>query len=111
MMLRRELLKGNTETLLLSLLANGPKYGYQIVKELERRSGGYFSFREGTLYPALHRMERAGLVEGRWEPSPSGQMRRYYYITDKGRRQLEVLQREWRAFTRAVSLVILPEQA
>ncbi|MFN3973872.1 MAG: PadR family transcriptional regulator [Dehalococcoidia bacterium] len=110
-MSRRELLKGSTETLLLSLLVSGPKYGYQIVKEIERRSRGYFSFREGTLYPALHRMERAGLVEGRWEPSPSGQMRRYYYITDKGRKHLETLQREWEAFARAVTLVILPDQA
>ncbi|MCS7206431.1 MAG: helix-turn-helix transcriptional regulator [Dehalococcoidia bacterium] len=110
-MSRRELLKGSTETLLLSLLASGPKYGYQIVKEMEQRSHGYFSFREGTLYPALHRMERAGLIEGRWEPSPTGQMRRYYHITDKGRKHLQTLQQEWHAFARAVSLVILPEQA
>ena len=54
---RREMLKGSTETLLLSLLKNQPMYGYQIIKELEKKSQGYFRFREGTLYPALHRLE------------------------------------------------------
>ncbi|MCX8125897.1 MAG: PadR family transcriptional regulator, partial [Dehalococcoidia bacterium] len=60
----RELLKGNTDSLLLSVIGDGPMYGYQIIKELERRSNGYFQFREGTLYPALHRLERAGLITG-----------------------------------------------
>ena len=54
----RELLKGNTDSLLLCLISRQPTYGYQIVKELEKRSNGYFQFKEGTLYPALHRLER-----------------------------------------------------
>ena len=58
----RELLKGNTDSLLLSLLCQQPMYGYQIIKELGQRSQGYFNFKEGTLYPALHRLEEAGLV-------------------------------------------------
>ncbi len=58
----RELVKGNIEPLLLSLIGQQPMYGYQIIKELEKRSQGYFKFKEGTLYPVLHRLENAGLV-------------------------------------------------
>ena len=102
---RRELLKGSTKTLLLSLLVDEPMYGYQLVKEMEKRSSGYFRFKEGTLYPALHRLEADGLVEGRWDLSPNGQNRRYYHITDKGRPKLASMLEEWNLFTRAVNLV------
>jgi DNA-binding PadR family transcriptional regulator len=107
-MYRRELLKGSTETLLLSLAAREPMYGYKLVKEMNRLSDGYFRFKEGTLYPALHRLERDGLVEGRWQQAPNGQQRRYYYITEKGRFALDSLQEEWRRFSNAVNLVIQP---
>ena len=106
---RRELLKGSTETLLLSLLTDEPMYGYQLVKEMDRRSSGYFRFKEGTLYPALHRLERDGQVVGRWETSPNGQNRRYYYTTVKGRETLESMLEEWHLFIRAVSLVAEPD--
>ena len=102
---RRELLKGSTETLLLSLLANDSMYGYQLVKEMDTRSEGYFRFKEGTLYPALHRLERDGVVVGVWENSPTGQNRRYYHITVKGRARLKAMLDEWDMFTRAVNLV------
>ena len=58
-----ELMKGSSEPLLLCLIDQQPMYGYQIIKELERKSQGYFKFREGTLYPSLHRLERIGLIE------------------------------------------------
>ena len=61
---RRELLKGSTDTLLLSLLAEESMYGYKLVKEMDKRSSGYFQFKEGTLYPALHRLERDGMIQG-----------------------------------------------
>jgi len=102
---RRELLKGSTETLLLSLLAGEPMYGYQVVREIEKRSSGYFRLKEGTLYPALHRLERDELVEGSWGTSPTGQNRRYYYITAKGLNRLESMLKEWSQFTQAVNLV------
>lgn len=108
---RRELLKGSTETLLLSLLKNQPMYGYQIIKELEKRSRGYFKFKEGTLYPALHRLEASGLVRGRWERLPTGQERRYYHLTDKGLHLLEEQIAEWEGFTAAVSLITQPTVA
>jgi DNA-binding PadR family transcriptional regulator len=104
----RELLKGNTETLLLFLLKDQPMYGYQIIKELGKRSQGYFKFKEGTLYPALHRLEAAGLVSGRWEQLPSGKERRYYHLTDKGLHLLEEKVAEWRGFSAAVNLVMQP---
>src|SRR5437870_1138675 len=97
----RELLKGSTDALLLSLLAKEPMYGYQLVKELERRSQGYFQFREGTLYPALHRLEKDGLIKGEWQASPSGQPRRYYRLTDKGASALESRLSQWQGFARA----------
>ena len=107
-MYRKELLKGNTETLILSLLTEESMYGYQLVKEMEVRSSGYFQLKEGTLYPALHRMERDGLVEGRWEESPSGRSRRYYFITAVGQERLESMLREWDLFARAVNLIARP---
>lgn len=108
---QRELLKGSTESLLLALLVEQPMYGYQIVKELERRSEGFFQFREGTLYPALHRLEKDGLVEARWQMSPNGHRRRYYFITDKGSVELERRLSVWHGFSAAVSRVLAPDRA
>ncbi len=104
----RELLKGSTETLLLCLLRNQAMYGYQIIKELKKRSEGYFRFKEGTLYPALHRLEAAGLIKGSWERLPTGKERRYYHLTEKGVRLLGVKVAEWRGFSTAVNLVMRP---
>lgn len=103
---QRELLKGNTDSLLLSLLQEEPMYGYRLIKEIEQRSRGYFKFREGTLYPALHRLEKEGLVAGSWQPTASGQDRRYYHLTPKGQQVLEAKMAEWRGFSAAVNLVI-----
>jgi len=86
-------------------------YGYQILKELERRSQGYFKFKEGTLYPALHRLEKAGLITGRWQTLPSGRQRRYYHITDKGNRLLVVKRDQWQDFLTAMNLIIQPASA
>ena len=107
-MYRKELLKGSTETILLALLVDGPMYGYQLVEEMDTRSSGYFRFKEGTLYPALHRLERDGLVEGIWENSPIGQSRRYYHITPQGQEKLESMLQEWDLFTKAVNLIAQP---
>ncbi len=105
---QQELLKGNTDTLLLALLQPEPMYGYQIVKEVDMRSSGYFAFKEGTLYPALHRLERAKLIEGRWEDTPSNVRRRYYLTTAKGRQALADRLSEWRKFSHAMDSIMLP---
>lgn len=101
----RELLKGAADALVLSTFVEGEKYGYQVVKELERRSEGFFSFKEGTLYPILHRLERQGLLTARWQTMPNGSERRYYSLTRKGKRALSDKLNEWESFVRAVSLV------
>jgi len=106
---QQELLKGNTATLLLALLELEPMYGYQIVKEMNLRSSGYFAFKEGTLYPALHRLEQDNLVEGRWHDTPNGVRRRYYSITAKGQRILAERMKEWHRFSRAMNSVMPPE--
>ncbi len=105
-MYHKELLKGNTETLLLSMLSGEAMYGYQIVKEIGERSSGYFRFKEGTLYPALHRLEASGLVEGQWRDTSTGVPRRYYHITLKGRNTLDERTAEWRRFSMAVNSIM-----
>ena len=107
-MRQQELLKGNTETLLLALLEKEPMYGYQMAKEVDRRSRGYFAFKEGTMYPALHRLERERLVVGHWMDTPTGARRRYYSITARGRQALDDRMEEWRKFTRAMNSVMFP---
>ncbi|MGB8706653.1 MAG: helix-turn-helix transcriptional regulator [Dehalococcoidia bacterium] len=104
----RELLKGSTDSLLLSLINRHPTYGYQIIKELEKRSKGYFQFKEGTLYPALHRLEKAGLIQGKWQRLPGGQERRYYYMTPKGQKALAERLVVWQDFSTAVALIVQP---
>ena len=104
-----ELLKGNTETLLLVLMEAEPMYGYQLAKEVDQRSSGYFAFKEGTMYPALHRLERDKLVEGSWQDTPNGVRRRYYQITAKGRQALADRLSEWQRFSRAMNSVMLHE--
>ena len=102
---QRELLKGNTDSLLLYLLSCQPMYGYQIIKELEGRSQGYFSFKEGTLYPVLHRLEKEGLISGEWRVLDSGRQRKYYSITEKGLAVMEERRGQWREFYTAVAMI------
>jgi PadR family transcriptional regulator PadR len=103
-----QLLKGNTDVLILSLLEKESMYGYQMIKELERRSRGFFRLGEGTLYPALHRLEKAGLVQGRWRGQSSGGERRYYALTPKGERWLEEQASAWARFASAVDMIVRP---
>jgi PadR family transcriptional regulator PadR len=91
---------GSTTVMVLRLLAEQPMYGYQIVKELQARSGGYFDLEQGTLYPALHRLEKDGLVTSRWEVIADGPSRKYYHITESGRQDLKKSARQWREFSR-----------
>ena len=108
---KHELMKGSIDSLLLSLIGQQPMYGYQIIKELEGRSQGYFKFKEGTLYPALHRLEKMGLVTGRWQALPGGRQRRYYHINEKGRKILVEKTAQWRDFFAAMNLIIQPTSA
>ena len=108
---QNELVKGSVDSLLLCLIGQQPMYGYQIIKELEDKSQGYFKYKEGTLYPALHRLEKAGLLVGKWEPSAGGRQRRYYHITAKGNKILEEKKVQWLDFLAAMNMIISPVSA
>jgi transcriptional regulator len=102
----RELLKGNTPTLVLAILGDGPRHGYGIAREIERRSGNALRFKEGTLYPALHSLEREGLIAGEWQQEAGGRMRKVYAITHSGLAALEQRARTWAEFAAAISRVL-----
>lgn len=106
MQVNKELLKGSTHILILSLLNRRSMYGYEMIKEIEQRSGQVFSFKEGTLYPLLHSLEAEGTIESYWEETNSQRKRKYYRITDQGRNVLEEKQKEWGTFRTAVEKVL-----
>jgi PadR family transcriptional regulator PadR len=103
--MKAEMLKGHLDLLLLAALHGSPAHGYAIAETLRARSRDAFDLPEGTLYPALHRLERAGLLVSRWSDA-SGRRRRVYQLTAKGERALARHQDEWRTFARAVRAVV-----
>ncbi|GIP21223.1 MULTISPECIES: PadR family transcriptional regulator [Paenibacillus] len=105
MKISKEMIKGSTGTLILTLLSRQPMYGYELIKQLELSSGGVFALKEGTLYPLLHTMETEQWVESYWTES-GGRKRKYYRITEGGRGQLEVKRTEWQVFRQAVDSVL-----
>ena len=103
--MKGEALKGHLDMLLLAAVQAGPAHGYAIIEELRRRSGGTFDLPEGTVYPALHRLERAGLLASSWsEEAP--RRRRVYELTAGGRGALAAHERDWRRFSRGVAAVL-----
>jgi len=97
--------KGTLPTLILEALANESSHGYRIAQSIKERSQGVLDFKEGTLYPALHKLERDGLVES-YEEAESGRTRRYYRITKIGRKTLATDRAEWRQLSRAVTTIL-----
>jgi PadR family transcriptional regulator PadR len=98
-------LKGHVDLLLLSALRQGPLHGYGIVERLRGSSGGAFVLAEGTVYPALYRLERAGLLASEWTTA-GGRRRRVYRLTKRGRAEFTRERREWNAFRHAVEAVL-----
>ena len=104
-----DLLRGNLELILLTILEEGAMYGFEIIKEAQARTDGYFEFKEGSLYPALHRITLAGWLETQLrEAGRNGQPRKYYQLTTSGRRELEAKRSEWQAFTGAMTALRRP---
>jgi len=101
----KELVKGSTSTLVLSVIQSEDMYGYKIVKELAKRSEDAFVLKEGTLYPILHSLEEDGYVESYWEEFDS-RKRKYYHITKKGLRQLKDKKSEWKEYSASVNKVL-----
>ena len=106
MNIKKELSKGSSSLLVLSVLESKDMYGYQIIKEIEQRSEKVFSFKEGTLYPILHSFENNGYVKSYWDESEQGRKRKYYKITKKGLKVLQGSKDEWTAYSAAVGKVI-----
>lgn len=103
--MKGEALKGHLDTLLLAVLARGDAHGYALIEALKERSDGTFDLPEGTVYPALHRLERHGFVRSSWDKS-SPRKRRVYAITRQGRAALASGRAEWAGFARAMAAVI-----
>lgn len=102
----QELKKGSTPILILAVLQDGPRHGYAIAREIERRSRDTLSVGEGALYPALRGLEREGFVQSAWETQGSGPARRVYTLTEDGMAKLAVHLRAWNRFSEAVNAVI-----
>lgn len=94
----QQLLKGLIDPIILSTISKLPMYGYQLVKELERKTSGKLSLKRGTIYPSLLRLEKNGLVTSKWNQGTGGRGRRYYQITEKGRQFLASRSAEWQDF-------------
>src|SRR5215475_10365359 len=97
-----EMLKGHLDMIVLAALAAGPAHGYAVIEEIRRRSNHAFDLTEGTIYPALHRLEQAGLLSSRWVTAESGRRRRVYALTRQGNRALAERRAVWRQFSGAI---------
>jgi PadR family transcriptional regulator, regulatory protein PadR len=103
--------KGSAELLVLSLLEDQPRHGYDISKLIQIRSGGALRFHVTSLYPLLHRLDKQGLIEGKWIEKPEQRRRRYYNLTAQGRKVLRSKQKGWRDFVAAISRITGIEHA
>jgi PadR family transcriptional regulator PadR len=97
-----EMLKGHLDMIVLAALAAGPAHGYAVIEAIRNKSGQAFDLPEGTVYPALHRLEQAGLLSSRWVTAESGRKRRVYALTARGRRALAERRDVWRQFAEAI---------
>ena len=97
-----EMLKGPLDMMVLAALARGPAHGYAVIEEIRRKSGKAIDLPEGTIYPALHRLQQAGLLSSRWVTAESGRRRRVYALTPSGRRALVERRAVWRQFSDAI---------
>lgn len=104
-----ELLKGTLSLLILSLLSRKDMYGYEISKRVEEATGGALRWKEGSLYPNLHKLEKDGLVVGSWHEEPGQRRRKYYGLTPAGRRALADELASWRKLSRAVEQILKTE--
>lgn len=100
-----EMLKGHLDALVLAALDGGPAHGYAIIEQIKRTTGGAFELPEGTIYPALHRLEEAGLLSSDWTVA-AGRRRRIYALTDEGGASLNQRKLEWRQFSSAINKLL-----
>ncbi len=106
MNINKELLKGSTSIIVLSLLNNKDMYGYEIIQQMKKNTNDLFIMKEGTLYPMLHSLEKDGAVESYWYDTDEGRRRKYYRITENGRKILHIKKKEWRVFSTVINNII-----
>ena len=107
----KDLVRSMAEPIVLHLVMERPMYGYEIIKLVNARTDGAFEWKEGTLYPCLHRLEDAGLISSSWQTSDSGRRRKYYTISRKGMSQLDEKVAEWDSFSSAVKTLMGTRQS
>ncbi len=106
--MRTQELKGHLDLMLLAVIEDGPRHGYAVIEELRRRSGDALDLPEGTVYPALHRLEKAGLLSSQWDDA-GGRRRRVYSLTLTGKGAVVEKRRDWQEFARIVQAVLGPK--
>jgi PadR family transcriptional regulator, regulatory protein PadR len=106
-----DLVKGSVVPIILQLLSEQERYGYEIIKAVNQRTDNLFEWKEGTLYPWLHRLEGERLIQSRWVEVDSGRQRKYYQITKRGLAALVERKEEWAAFSQAVNALLLAPTA
>lgn len=103
---KTELLKGTLDMLILKVVALGPIHGYAIAQRIQQISRDFFQLQQGSLYPALHRLEDRGWLRAEWKSTETGRDAKFYALTPRGRKQLEVELRNWEQLTDAVALIL-----
>ena len=114
--IRQQMRKGTTTVLILKLLVDAedePMYGYKIIQQLEKQSGGYFEFQEGLIYPRLHQLEHEGLLQSKWQGEPGTRRRKIYTVTEAGYRRLQEELKQWQRFSATMNQMLdaAPEPA
>ena len=107
-MIEKALVAASSKPIILSILLGGEDYGYQIIQKVKVISGGSLEWSDKMLYPVLHRMEKEAFVVSRWKMPEGGRLRRYYSITEKGRRELDSERRQWQSVTKALAKLWKP---
>jgi PadR family transcriptional regulator PadR len=101
-----QFLKGSISLLLLHLLSRGELYGYEILQEASRRSANAFDLKEGTIYPALHQLEKKGQIKSEWRTAENSRSRKYYSLTPKGKKTVVAYERQWQHLTGAMAAIL-----
>jgi PadR family transcriptional regulator PadR len=101
-----QFLKGSVSLLLLHLLSRGELYGYEIVQEAARRSDNAFDLKEGTLYPALHQLEKKGQIKSEWRTAENGRERKYYSLTTQGKKAAAAYEKQWQHLSDAIAAIL-----
>ena len=102
MNINKELVGASTRLLILRVLSDSPNYGYEIVKQVNEAANDFFTWQEGTIYPALRKLEKEGLLRSQWEDAGGNRKRKYYYITKQGREAVKDGTKEWKEFYRLI---------